>query len=107
MLIGVYASPQIVVSLGFGFTKGLGPGGDGCTTNGCFATISVTLFILVIAIWNQFKFKEIPMMEVPEDAKCCKRMALRVHNLIFTLLEPMFVVRHPLTPLYGLLARDQ
>jgi hypothetical protein len=82
----VYATLQIIASLGFEFTKGLSLGDNGakpsqrgCTTDGCFICLACFGLLLFLAICNQFKFKEIPRAEVPEDAKCCRRLVLRVH----------------------------
>jgi hypothetical protein len=98
-MIGVYAALQIVASLGLEFTKGLGVGdGDdsGCRSTTCFVTLGSCVAVLLLAIWNQVKFKKVPTVEVPDDAGKMKRCGLRIYNLVFTLLEPCFIMNSTL-----------
>eukprot|EP01052_Picozoa_sp_SAG31_P028059 SAG31_NODE_2675_length_5267_cov_6.821594_4_plen_255_part_00 len=111
-LIGMYGALQTVASLGYSFTAGLGvqdnaEGKRGCTTNGCYATVVVFGVLLLLAVLNQFKFKEVPLVEVPEDATKFKRLSLRVYNVVFTLLQPLFVFNNTLEEFGNDLTPDQ
>ena len=108
-MIGIYGALQTVASLDFPFTRGLSVAdGDqrGCTSDACFVTMGVTAFIFICSIYNQIKFKSIPTTEVPDDAGQARKCVLRLYNVIFTLLEPIFVMNKSLEEMGNALSPD-
>ena len=62
---------------------------------------------MIVISLLQFKFKEVPLVEIPEDAGCWKKFSLRIYNLIFTLMQPLFVVNGSLDEMGNDITADQ